>query len=172
MQEGLLQRLFGRDKAAGEPAHAGGDLELADIQGFILRGYRMPMVRHFLLTVATPAAARALLGRFVDGDEATTPQLTTAEEWQVGFAAGPGDDPSALPRRKPDYCLNLGITWSGMVAAFKSQEEQHGLLHGQQAFSAVPLGTGFADVGFHRQLGLSGSWGHGPGTRGRPPRRG
>ena len=27
-------------------------LDLADIQGFILRGYRMPMVRHFLLTVA------------------------------------------------------------------------------------------------------------------------
>ncbi len=29
-------------------------LDLADIQGFILRGYRMPMVRHFLLTVGTP----------------------------------------------------------------------------------------------------------------------
>jgi hypothetical protein len=30
-------------------------LDLADIQGFILRGYRMPMVRHFLLTVGIPA---------------------------------------------------------------------------------------------------------------------
>ena len=44
-------------------------LDLGDIQGFILRGYRMPMVRHFLLTVAVPAQARALLGRLVSGDE-------------------------------------------------------------------------------------------------------
>jgi hypothetical protein len=28
----------------------------------------MPMVRHFLLTVAVPAEARKLLGRFVNGD--------------------------------------------------------------------------------------------------------
>ena len=38
-------------------------LDLGDIQGFILRGYRMPMVRHFLLTVGVPAEARKLLGR-------------------------------------------------------------------------------------------------------------
>src|SRR4029077_11645064 len=40
-------------------------LDLGDIQGFILRGYRLPMVRHFLLTVGVPAEARKLLGRFV-----------------------------------------------------------------------------------------------------------
>ena len=34
------------DSAAAEDSA----LDLADIQGFILRGYRMPMVRHFLLT--------------------------------------------------------------------------------------------------------------------------
>ena len=33
-----------------------------------------------------------------------------------GFEPGPGDDPADLPRRKPDYCLNLGITWPGMIA--------------------------------------------------------
>ncbi len=33
-------------------------LDLADIQGFVLRGYRMPMVRHFLLTVGDPAQAQ------------------------------------------------------------------------------------------------------------------
>jgi hypothetical protein len=38
-------------------------LALGDIQGFILRGYRMPMVRHFVLTVGVPAKARELLGR-------------------------------------------------------------------------------------------------------------
>ena len=91
-------------------------LDLADIQGFILRGYRMPMVRHFLLTVGTPAHARRQLGRLVSGDESDAPQITTAEDWHVGFAPGPGDNPAAAPRRKPDYCLNIGITWPGLVA--------------------------------------------------------
>ena len=91
-------------------------LDLADIQGFILRGYRMPMVRHFLLTVAAPAQARRQLGRLVSGDESDAPQITTAEDWHVGFAPGPDDNPAEAPRRKPDYCLNIGITWPGLVA--------------------------------------------------------
>ena len=94
----------------------GSALDLADIQGFILRAYRMPMVRHFLLTVGAPARARRQLGRLVSGDESDVPQITTAEDWHVGFAPGPGDDPAAAPRRKPDYCLNIGITWPGLVA--------------------------------------------------------
>ena len=87
-----------------------------DIQGFIVRGYRMPMVRHFLLSVTTPAEARKLLGRLVSGDESDAPQITTAEDWHVGFAPGPADDPNDAPRCKPDYCLNVGITWQGLVA--------------------------------------------------------
>ena len=59
-------------------------LDLADIQGFVLRGYRMPMVRHFLLAVGTPAEARRQLGRLVSGDESDAPQITTAEDWHVG----------------------------------------------------------------------------------------
>src|SRR5450432_78883 len=115
---GLFSRLFGRG-AAPDPqgrADTGATLDLADIQGFILRGYRMPIVRHFLLTVGVPAAARKLLGRFVSGDESDAPQITTAEDWHVGFAPGPGDNPADLPRHKPDYCLNLGITWPGLMA--------------------------------------------------------
>jgi len=118
----LLHRLFGRGAhetlgtGARARSGAGTALDLGDIQGFVLRGYRMPMVRHFLLTVGVPAAARSLLGRLVSGDEADTPQITTAEDWHVGFAPGPGDDPADPPRRKPDYCLNLGITWPGLVA--------------------------------------------------------
>ncbi len=91
-------------------------LGLGDIQGFILRGYRMPMVRHFLLSVDTAAAARRLLGRFVNGDESDVPQITTAEDWHVGFEPGPEDNPADAPRRKPDYCLNLGVTWPGLIA--------------------------------------------------------
>jgi deferrochelatase/peroxidase EfeB len=116
---GLLHRLFGDNGPGAVTRSASGTattLELDDIQGFILRGYRMPMVRHFLLTVGVPEVARKLLGRLVSGDEADAPQLTTAADWHVGFEPGPADDPSASPRRKPDYCLNLGITWPGLVA--------------------------------------------------------
>jgi deferrochelatase/peroxidase EfeB len=119
---GLLRRVFGlvgHDTSAPN-THSRSTtktvLDLADIQGFILRGYRMPMVRHFLLTVGVPAEARKLLGRLVSGDESDAPQITTAEDWHVGFAPGPGDNPAEAPRRKPDYCLNLGITWPGLIA--------------------------------------------------------
>ena len=74
------------------------------------------MVRHFLLTVGIPAAARKLLGRLVSGNESDAPQITTAEDWHVGFEPGPGDDVADVPRCKPDYCLNLGITWQGLLA--------------------------------------------------------
>ena len=89
-----MHRLFER-VSTSEVHSASGEksaLDLNDIQGFILRGYRMPMVRHFLLTVGDPATARKLLGRLVSGDETDAPQITTAEEWQVGFAPGPGDN--------------------------------------------------------------------------------
>ena len=74
------------------------------------------MLRHFLLTVGDPARARRQLGRLVSGDEADAPQITTAEDWHVGFGPGPGDDPARAPRHPPDYCLNVGITWPGLVA--------------------------------------------------------
>ncbi len=112
---GLLHRLLGSsqsDAAAGESA----PLQLDDIQGIILRGYRMPFVRHFLLKVTAPTAARKLLGRLVNGDETDAPQITTAKDWHVGFEPGPDDDPAEPPRCQPDYCLNLGITWPGLLA--------------------------------------------------------
>ena len=119
---GLLRRWLGR--GAREPLETDGDsatgegaaLDLADIQGFVLRAYRMLMVRHFLLTVGSPAQARKQLGRLASGDESDVPQITTAADWHVGFAPGQGDDPEAAPRRTPDYCLNVGITWPGLVA--------------------------------------------------------
>ena len=116
--EGFLHRLFAQ-RGHESPRRSSTDgvtLNLDDIQGFILRGYRMPMVRHFLLTVGVPSEARKVLGRLVSGDEADAPQITTAQDWHVGFEPGPGDNPADLPRREPDYCLNLGITWPGLVA--------------------------------------------------------
>ena len=63
-----------------------------------------------------PRCRAPLLGRLVSGDESDAPQITTAQDWHVGFEPGPGDNPADIPRRKPDYCLNLGITWAGMIA--------------------------------------------------------
>ncbi len=73
---GLFRRLLGRVEDAAPASESrsrsgsGSTLDLGDIQGFILRGYRMPMVRHFLLTVGIPAEARKLLGRLISGNEA------------------------------------------------------------------------------------------------------
>src|SRR3954453_14482192 len=99
----FLGGLFGRGRhdawAAGPQSRIPVQLNLDDIQGFILRGYRMPLVRHFLLTVSAPDEARMLLGRLVSGDEADAPQVTTAKDWYVGFAPGPADNPAETPRR-------------------------------------------------------------------------
>ena len=91
-------------------------LDLADIQGFILRGYRMPMVRHFLLTVGVPAKAAKLLGRFVSGDESDAPQITTAEDWHVGFAPGPGDNPPTSRAASPTIVSTSASHGPGLVA--------------------------------------------------------
>ena len=131
---GLFRRLLGGNRhgsgrtEAGSAADGGPALDLADIQGFILRGYRMPIVRHFLLTVGSPAQARRQLGRLVSGDELEAPQITAAEDWHVGFAPGPADDPAAGPRRKPDYCLNIGITWPGLVALETDERAPHAIV--------------------------------------------
>src|SRR5438874_13821407 len=52
---------------SGPPAKS--TLNLGDSRGFILRGYRMPMVRHFFLTVSAAAMARYVRGRLVRADE-------------------------------------------------------------------------------------------------------
>jgi len=74
------------------------DFNLADVQGFILRGYRMPFVRHFVLQINNVAGSRQFLGSLVNEDEVSSPQITTAAPWTS----------------KPDYCLNIGLTYEGL----------------------------------------------------------
>jgi Dyp-type peroxidase family len=74
------------------------DLNLADIQGFVLRGYRMHLVRHFVLGITDPDAARAWVGSLVGGDPRATPQITSARPWSL----------------RPPYCLNAGFTVQGL----------------------------------------------------------
>lgn len=75
-------------------------LDLKDIQGNIVRGYRMPNARHFILGIADPAGAASFVGGLVSGDEQASPQVTTADHWA----------------QKPAYCLNVGFTWAGLAA--------------------------------------------------------
>ena len=74
------------------------ELNLGDIQGFILRGYTMPSLRCFVVRIDDAKAGRAFLGRLsgADGDL----QVTTAAPWTT----------------KPDYCLNIGLTADGLRA--------------------------------------------------------
>ena len=72
------------------------ELPLSEIQGFILRGYGMSVLRIFPLTIERPAQAGEFLGSLVNAD-ATTPKLTTAER-----------------TTRPDYAVNIGFTHAGL----------------------------------------------------------
>ena len=75
-------------------------LDLADIQGNLLRGYRFSDARHFALAITDGGAARRFLGDLVSGSERRSPQITTDEHWTA----------------KPKYCLNIGLTYAGLEA--------------------------------------------------------
>jgi hypothetical protein len=89
-----------RAKASASKA-SGGDtpLQLPDIQGLVLRGYRYYSIRHFIFKISDVAGARALLGLLLPGGEGAL-TITTAEPW---------NDP-------PPYCLNVGVTNKGLLA--------------------------------------------------------
>ena len=73
-------------------------IDFADVQGTILRGYRVDLARHFILTITDPARARRLIGSMVDGAPGM-PQITTAARWSS----------------KPDFFLNIGFTCPGLA---------------------------------------------------------
>ncbi len=75
-------------------------VDLRDVQGNILRGYRMAVVRHVVVRVGNAAAARRFLAQVVSGDPNVAPQITTAEHWAD----------------KPSWCLNVGVTAAGLRA--------------------------------------------------------
>ncbi len=75
------------------------DVDLADVQGLIIRGYMMPVVRHLGLRVNDAVQARSFLGEVVD-EGSGLPTVTTAAPWAT----------------KPDLCLNLGLTFAGLSA--------------------------------------------------------
>ncbi|MFN9624162.1 MAG: Dyp-type peroxidase [Cyanobacteriota bacterium] len=76
-------------------------VDLADVQGNILRGYRKAVVRHIVVQVNDPLRARTWIAAAAGPDRSLAPSITTAEDW--------GDKP-------PEVCFNLGITCPGLRA--------------------------------------------------------
>jgi Dyp-type peroxidase family len=69
------------------------ELDFPNIQGFVVRGYRLPAAGYIFLRIEEPARARALLGEVLD-------QVITAERWDV----------------KPDSGINLALSYEGLRA--------------------------------------------------------
>jgi Dyp-type peroxidase family len=70
-------------------------LDRSDIQGNILRGYRLPYAEHWFARVHDARAARALLGEL-------RVQVETAKPWPRG--------------KKPASTLNIGLSYAGLAA--------------------------------------------------------
>jgi len=70
-----------------------------DVQGTILRGYRVDLARHFILRITDALGAAALIAKLVDGADGLPP-VTTAQRM----------------RPKPACFLNLSFSASGLAA--------------------------------------------------------
>jgi Dyp-type peroxidase family len=68
-------------------------LEFPDIQGFLVRGYRLPAAGYLFLKIEDAATAREFLADFI-------PQVITAERWDV----------------KPESGINLAFSYAGLRA--------------------------------------------------------
>jgi deferrochelatase/peroxidase EfeB len=78
---------------------AGTSIDYSDVQGTILRGYRVDLARHFVLSVSDAAGAGAFIGRLVDGSGGV-PRITTAARWTT----------------KPECFVNIAFTCTGLSA--------------------------------------------------------
>ncbi len=74
-------------------------LELDDVQGWVLRGYRMPLVRHLAVRIVDPEGARRWIGELAGTDAGNT-QIQTAATWST----------------KPTSMVNIAFTAAGLAA--------------------------------------------------------
>ncbi len=115
--------------------------DLADVQGNLLRGYRKPHVRHLVLAVSDPAAARRWLAEATSGDGSRAPRVTDARPWD----------------ERPASCVNVGLSAAGLTALGVSARSlatfPHEFVDGM-ASRAVKLG----DTGPSDPAGWSPEW--------------
>lgn len=75
------------------------EIDYADVQGTILRGYRVDLARHFILQITDAPAAGTFIGNLVNGTGGV-PKITTAARWTS----------------KPECFVNIGFTAPGLQA--------------------------------------------------------
>lgn len=73
---------------------------LDDIQGLILRGYNFQHIRYIILKIQNPLGAQKFCAALLPESESPL-SITTATPWSGGI--------------KPAYCLNLGVSYSGLI---------------------------------------------------------
>jgi deferrochelatase/peroxidase EfeB len=71
---------------------------LDDIQGLVLRGYTLPYIRYVVFQMTDLGGAKSFLSKLLPG--ASEIEITTAKPWDRS--------------NRPVYCLNIGLTYSGM----------------------------------------------------------
>jgi deferrochelatase/peroxidase EfeB len=81
-------------------------IDYNDVQGTILRGYRVNLARHFILSITDPKATGTLIGALVNGSNGL-PTITTASR--------------SLP--KPSCFLNISFTYPGLAALGVTTEQ-------------------------------------------------
>jgi len=81
-------------------------IQYEDIQGTILRGYRVDLARHFILSITDRAATGSLISALVEG-RGNLPRITTAKHWS----------------EKPACFLNISFTNKGLAALGLSPSE-------------------------------------------------
>jgi deferrochelatase/peroxidase EfeB len=101
------------------------ELDLNDIQGLILRGYRKAFARHLVLQMLEPSEFKAMLGSLAEEDTASGPFITVAEDWSTKPSVWrhPNrerhrDGHRARHDRKdkrPASCVNIGFTFDGLT---------------------------------------------------------
>lgn len=117
-----------RESSSQDFAAADSLLPVSDIQGLILRGYRHPYIRFFILQIKDFNGARELCSKLQPGSGGPL-TITTAENW------GPV---------RPPYCLNVGVTSTGLCKLLDGDNggcNQPGNFTGPN-YSAVDNATG------------------------------
>jgi deferrochelatase/peroxidase EfeB len=106
-------------------------IDYADVQGTILRGYRVDLARHFILEIIDAAGAKELIGSMVGGSPGI-PQITTA----------------ARSSSKPEFFVNIGFTCTGLAKLGLTAAQLASFDLGFQRGAASPVTAGIVgDLG-------------------------
>jgi Dyp-type peroxidase family len=90
------------------------DLELDDIQGLILRGYRKDVARHLVLQIDDPSEFKVVLGDLTEEDAESGPFITVAADWRAKPPVWRRRADPADSGERATHCVNIGFTFEGL----------------------------------------------------------